>query len=75
VAAANDPVLMADPNWQFFVQAMDMSQSSEFVAAYPNYMEQFNQRAEQVWRGELTVEQALSEAQATIDETIANAAP
>jgi multiple sugar transport system substrate-binding protein len=75
VAAANDPVLMADPNWQFFVKAMDTSTSSVFVPEYPNYMEQFNQRAESVWRGDLTVEQALTEAQTAIDDAVANAAP
>ena len=75
VAAANDPVLMADPNWQFFVQAMDMSQSSEFVAPIRT-----------IWNSSISApsksgvvscrrEQALAEAQATIDETIANAAP
>ncbi len=75
MSAANDPVLMADPNWQFFVQSMDISTSSEFVPAYPNYMEQFNQRAEQIYRGEIPVEQALTEAQAAIDETVAANAP
>ena len=69
-SAANDAVLMADANWQFIVESMDTSSSSEFVSAYPNYMEQFNQRAEQIYRGEVELEQALTEAQAAIDETV-----
>jgi multiple sugar transport system substrate-binding protein len=74
-SAAHDPVLMADANWAFIVQSMDISTSSEFVAAYPNYLEQFNQRAEQIYRGEIPLEQALQEAQAAIDEAVANETP
>jgi multiple sugar transport system substrate-binding protein len=75
IEAANDPVLMADANWQFIVQSMDISTSSEFVPAYPNYMEQFNQRAEQIYRGEIPLDQALTEAQAAVDEAVANSTP
>jgi multiple sugar transport system substrate-binding protein len=70
--AINDPVLMADPNWQFIVNAMDISSTSEFVTGYPNYMEQINQRQESIFRGDIPVEQALEEAQAAVDQTIAD---
>jgi multiple sugar transport system substrate-binding protein len=70
--AINDPVLMADPNWQFIVNAMDISSTSEFVTGYPNYMEQINQRQESIFRGDVPVEQALEEAQAAVDQTIAD---
>jgi multiple sugar transport system substrate-binding protein len=75
IQAANDPILLADPNWQFFMQAMDNSQSSTLVTGYPNYMEQLNQRNEAIYRGDVEIQQALDEAQAAIDETIATNSP
>ncbi len=71
VAAANEPVLMADPNWKFFVEAMKVSQVSAFVAEYANWREQLAQRYEKIWLGELPVAQALTEAQTAVDKTMA----
>lgn len=70
VAAARDPVLMADPIWKFFVDTIEHGQLVEFVPEYPNWGEQLNQRYERIWTGELSVEQALQEAQQAIDDTI-----
>ena len=67
--------LLADANWQFIIDAMDLSSSSTFVAGYPNYFEQFNQRQEAIMRGDVAVADALAEAQATIEQTIADNAP
>lgn len=75
VNAANDPVLMADPNWQFFVEAMNTSTSGVFVPGYPNWGEQLGQRYESVWTGDVAPEQALEEAQQAVDDTIATNAP
>jgi multiple sugar transport system substrate-binding protein len=75
MSAANDPVLLADANWQFIVDSMDLSTSSTFVAGYPNYFEQFNQRQEAIMRGDVPVADALAEAQAVIEQTIADNAP
>ena len=72
VSAMNDPILLADPVWQFIAEAMETSQSSTFVPEYANYMEQVNQRQEQVWRGEISAADALAEAQAQIEQTIAD---
>ena len=66
-AAANDPVLLADPNWKFFVSAMGYSSGGTFYPAYPNWKEQLEQRYEQIWNGELQPQQALDEAQKAID--------
>jgi multiple sugar transport system substrate-binding protein len=71
VKAANDPVLMADPMWAFFIDAMKVSHSDLFVSAYPNWREQLNQRYEKIYTGELPIDQALKEAQAAIDQTMA----
>lgn len=69
--AASDPLLMADPQWAFFVDAMEVSQSDPFVAEYPGWGAELNNRLEGVWRGEVSLEEALREAQQAIDETIA----
>lgn len=72
VAAANDPVLMADPTWAFFIDAMKVSTSSLFIPGYPNWREQLNQRYEKIYKGELPIDQALKEAQDAVDKTIAS---
>ncbi len=69
-AAARDPILMADPKWEFLVNAMDYSTTTPFVGAYPNWREQLDQRSEQLWRGELGIEQAVQEAQQSIDQIL-----
>ena len=71
VAAAEDPQLMADPNWQFFVDAMEVVQVYPFIEAYPNWEQELNNRYEAVWQGEMTPEEMLSEAQTAIDAEIA----
>jgi multiple sugar transport system substrate-binding protein len=70
IAAARDPVLMADPNWQFFIDSMEHGRHTEFVPEYSNWHEQFNQRLERIWTGELAIDQALADAQREIDRTI-----
>jgi multiple sugar transport system substrate-binding protein len=72
IEAANDPVLMAEPIWKFFVDAMQVSHSDSFVPAYPNWREQLNQRWEAMYKGDLPIEQGLKEAQEAIDQTIAD---
>jgi multiple sugar transport system substrate-binding protein len=71
VKAANDGVLMADPTWQFFIQAMKVSHSDMFMSSYPNWREQLNQRYEKMYTGELPIEQGLKEAQDAIDKQMA----
>jgi multiple sugar transport system substrate-binding protein len=68
--AARDPELMADPNWQFFVDAMGYTTGGNYLKEYPNWGEQLSQRYEKVWRGELTAEQALNEAQQAIEAEV-----
>jgi multiple sugar transport system substrate-binding protein len=68
--AARDPVLMADPNWRFFIEVMEHGVHVPFIAEYSNWNEQLNQRYERIWQGELPIEQALREAQEAIDSVI-----
>jgi multiple sugar transport system substrate-binding protein len=70
VRAARDPVLMADPLWGFFIDAMEVGKLVAFVPEYSNWNEQLSQRYERIWTGELSPEQAVQEAQQQIDQTI-----
>lgn len=70
VEAARDAVLLADPNWEFFVNAMEYSRSTRFLPQYPNWKQELDQRYERVWSGELTPEQALQEAQQAVEAQV-----
>ena len=65
-SAANDPVLLADPNWQFFVEAMEYSEGGVFVPDYPNWDQELGNRYEQVWTGEMEPQAMLEEAQQAV---------
>lgn len=69
-AAAKDPILAADPRWQFFVEAMDHTSGGVFLPEYPNWKEQLEQRFEKIWTGELEPKAALDEAQAAIEAQV-----
>jgi multiple sugar transport system substrate-binding protein len=66
IEAANDPALLGDPAWQFFLKAMEYSTGGVFLEEYPNWSEQLNQRYERLWQGEMTAEQLLEEAEAAV---------
>lgn len=70
VGAANDPVLMADPHWQFFIEAMDVSTGGVYLVDYPNWGGELGQRYEQIWTGELTAQEALDQAQEAVEAQI-----
>ena len=65
--AANNPELMADPFWQFFIQAMETSTGGTYLVKYPNWGQELTPRLEQVWLGELQPQQAMDEAQAAVE--------
>ena len=67
LAAANDAVLTADPNWQFFLNAMEYSVGATFVPEYANWGQELGNRYESVWTGEAEPQAMLEEAQAAID--------
>ena len=66
IAAAEDPVLAASPNWAIVDEALATSTGGVFVQDYPTWTEQLNQRWELVWTGELTPQEALDEVQAAV---------
>ncbi len=68
--AASDPVLLADPNWQLFVDAMEYTTGTGFVPKYPNWFEQLHMRYEPMWRGELPPEVALDQAQQIVEREL-----
>lgn len=68
--AANDPVLGSDPIWKFFLSAMEYSRSGNYLEAYPNWGEQLSQRYEKLWKGEITSQQLLQEAEQGVKDEI-----
>ncbi|MDQ3928802.1 MAG: ABC transporter substrate-binding protein, partial [Chloroflexota bacterium] len=68
IEAANDPVLGSDPIWKFFLSAMEYSTAGTYLEAYPNWEEQLSQRYEKFWKGEITAEQLLQEAEQGIKD-------
>lgn len=70
IEAANDPTLMADPNWGNFVNSLESSVVYDFIPAYPAWEQELNNRYEQVWTGQITPEQMLEEAQNAVDAEI-----
>lgn len=70
VFAAKDPVVVSNPLWKVVDQALSVSTGGVFVPKYSNWGEQIQQREEKVWRGELTTQQALDEAQAAVEAAL-----
>ncbi len=68
--AARDPSLVADPKWQFFVDAMSYTTGGNYLPEYPNWGEQLSQRYEKVWTGELSADQALKQAQEAVEAEV-----
>ncbi len=70
--AATAPELMADPHWATIMEVMADSQGSVYVPSYPNFNQSINTRLELVWTGELTAQEAVEEAQAEVEATMAD---
>ena len=70
--AARSPELMADPNWEMFVNAIESvpEDSSTFIPEYPGWGAELANRYEQVWGGDMAPEAMLEEAQQAIDQEI-----
>ncbi|HEX8230127.1 MAG TPA: ABC transporter substrate-binding protein [Chloroflexia bacterium] len=70
IEAAQDPVLGSDPTWKFFLSAMEYSRSGIYHEDYPSWGEQLTQRYERLWKGEISPEQLLQEAEQAIKDQI-----
>lgn len=68
--AAQDPALVGDPRWQFFLNAMKYSQGTTVVPAYTNWGTEIEQRREAIFKGETTAQAAMQEAQQVIDSEL-----
>ena len=68
LAAANSPVLGADANWQFMLNAMKYSTGGNYLTKYPNYFEQVNNRLEDVWQDKTDPKAAMDAAQQAIED-------
>lgn len=66
--AAENPVLMADPNWQFFVESMQYGKLIPYVPEYSNWWgDTIGTMQEDVWYGTLSAEDMLKDAQEMVD--------
>ncbi len=73
IAANNDPTLMGDPNWKYFVSALQSTHVEPFVKAYPNWTGDTiggTPLQEQIWRND-NAKQVLDQAQQKIDAQMA----
>jgi|GEM_PF-344073 len=70
VQAANDPALIGDKRWQFFLNAMEYSQGTTVVPAYANWGTEIDQRREAILKGDRPAQEALDEAQQVIDSEL-----
>jgi multiple sugar transport system substrate-binding protein len=72
-SSAHAPELTADPNWSFYIDAIEAvpADNSTFVTAYPAWQNEINNRWEQVWTGAMSTEAMLRQAQQAIDREIA----
>lgn len=68
--AAQDPALLGDKRWQFFLKVMEYSQGTTVVPAYTNWGQEIDKRKEAMFRGEQDIKAALDEAQQSIDATV-----
>ncbi len=73
VSAANDPVLLADPNWKFTVDAMSYGKpvGGPYVKEYPNWGEQVDKRTTDFYEGKADAKTTLDQAQQAIEAEIA----
>ena len=71
--AAQDGTLLADPAWAIMVGAMKTTKpiKGDFVKGYSNWGEQVDKRTDDVWQGKTDPQQAMADAQKTIDAEIA----
>lgn len=69
--AAQDPTLLADPNWQLTIDALKTTRVIPFASQYANYGQEIDKRQQDVYNGKTTAKQAMDDAQAAIDAEIA----
>jgi len=70
IQAAQDPTLLADPNWQLTIDALKTTKVIPFASQDPNYGQEVDKRQVDVYQGKKTAQQAMDEAQAAIDAQI-----
>jgi multiple sugar transport system substrate-binding protein len=75
ISAASDPLLLADPSWKFFVEAMEYTRAGN-TPIYPQWSNELDARFEPIWRGEITAAEAMEEVQRIVSEqSIATPSP
>jgi multiple sugar transport system substrate-binding protein len=69
--AKTDPVLQAQPNWNFFVKAMGYGRPGVYNPLYPDMMSLVGPATDAVLLGQKTPQQALDDAQKKAEQEIA----
>lgn len=70
--AAQDPQLTSTPGWDVVLESMKVTHSRKFVLEAPTWYGPLTTAFQEVWDGVKTPEQALTDAQAAVDQEIAN---
>jgi multiple sugar transport system substrate-binding protein len=71
ISAASDPLLLADPSWKFFVEAMDYTRAGN-TPIYPQWSNELEAYYEPIWRGEISAAEAMQEVQRIVEEKSAS---
>jgi multiple sugar transport system substrate-binding protein len=66
IKATQNEVLTSNPLWGVVDKALSVSTGGVYVEKYPNWSEQLQQRYEAVWKGDLSPEDALNQAQEAV---------
>lgn len=72
VEAAQDPQLASTPGWDVVLESMKVTHSRRFVLEAPTWYGPLTTAFQEVWDGVKTPEQAVTDAQAAVDQEIAN---
>ena len=73
IDAARSPELTADENWDFFIDIIQEVNPNNvtFVPEFPNWKDEtLGRMYDELWRGDVTVEQGLGQAQQEINQTL-----
>ncbi len=71
-AAAQDPALAQTPGWEVVLQSMAVTRSRPFILEAPTWYGPLTTAFQEVWDGVKTPEQALADAQAAVEQEVAN---
>ena len=72
VAAAEDPAVADVPGWDVVLESMAVTKSRRFVLEAPTWYGFVTTAFQEVWDGVKTPQEALDDAQAAVEQEVAN---